>query len=128
MYRWIALVIGHIVEGFDCAMDSFGTSVHLDQIEEEFIGKVTFWIELDGIHKSVDLVEVFGGGEVVDESGVEGFVGFVVFAFAEVVEERESEVWVFEVLEDSDGLGWGQPVFVVEENVWVIGVDGGEFF
>lgn len=109
-------------------MDSFGTAVHLDQIEEEFIGKVTFWIELDGIHKSVDLVEVFGGGEVVDESGVEGFVGFVVFAFAEVVEERESEVWVFEVLEDSDGLGWGQPVFVVEENVWVIGVDGGEFF
>lgn len=76
-----ALVIGHIEKSLDRLVDSTGgMAVDLDHIAEKPIGEAAFSLELDSLHEGLDPVEVLGDCELVDEYGVEGFIGIVVFA------------------------------------------------
>lgn len=122
---WPALVIGHVEEGFYRPIDSAGgVAVDLDHVAEEGVGEAAFPVGLYFLHQGFDAVEVVSEGELVDDGGVEGFIGVVVLAGGELGEERQREVGVFEVLEDSDYFRRAEPVFVAEE-IGIVAVERG---
>lgn len=90
-------------------------AVNLDHVAEESIGKAAFPLGLDSLHQRFDPVEVFGDRELVDDGGVEGFIGIVVLAGRELGEEWQREIGVFQGLENSDYFRLAQPVFVTDE-------------